>query len=69
MAEHAVQLTEGKNAGTLDTLARVQFRLGSKTEAIATEEKAFGVETNQSEKDDLEKTLASYREGKLPDKE
>ena len=69
MAEHAVQLTEGKNAGTLDTLARVQFRLGNKTEAIVTEEKAFGMETNQSEKDDLEKTLASYREGKLPDKE
>ena len=69
MAERAVQLTDGKNAGALDTLARAQFMLGIKTEAIATEEKAVGMETNQNEKDDLEKTLASYREGKLPDKE
>jgi thiol-disulfide isomerase/thioredoxin len=69
MAERAVQLTEGKNAGALDTLARVQFMLGSKTEAIVTEEKAMDMEANQNAKNDLEKTLASYREGKLPDKE
>jgi predicted Zn-dependent protease len=69
MAERAMQLTDGKNAGVLDTLARVQFMLGKKTEAIATEEKAVSMETNQNEKNDLEKTLAGYREGKLPDKE
>jgi thiol-disulfide isomerase/thioredoxin len=69
MAERAVQLTDGKNTGALDTLARVQFMLGSKAEAIATEERAASMEPDQNEKNKLEKTLASYREGKLPNEE
>ena len=68
-AGRAVDLTQGTNSGSLDTLARVQFMLGKKPEAIATEEKAMSVEQNPREKGALEKTLASYRDGKLPDAE
>ena len=67
MAERAVQLTNATNTAPLDTLARVQFMLGKKTEAIATEEKAVNLADNQNEKGNFEKALASYREGKLPD--
>jgi len=66
MAERAVQLTDGKDSAELDTLARVQFLLGKKDEAIATEQNAAGLETDQYRKSNMEKTLASYREGKLP---
>jgi hypothetical protein len=69
MAERAVRLTDGKNSSVLDTLARVQFMLGNKPEAIATEEKAASSESDKNEKSKLEKTLASYREGKLPNEE
>jgi hypothetical protein len=44
----------------------LQFMLGKKDDAIVTEEKAAGVEQNKWEKDALEKTLASYKQGKLP---
>jgi thiol-disulfide isomerase/thioredoxin len=67
MAERAVQLSSGTNSASLDTLARTQFTLGQKQEAIATEEKAVNLETDTHEKGDFEKTLASYRDGKLPD--
>lgn len=53
------------NSGSLDTLARVQFMLRKTSEAIATEEKAANLERDQR-RDALEKTLASYRQGKLP---
>jgi Flp pilus assembly protein TadD len=66
MAESAVQLTQGTSSAALDTLARLQFMLGEKEDAISTEEKAADVEQNKWEKDGLEKTLASYKEGKLP---
>ena len=66
MAERAVQLTKGQNAGAIDTLARAQFVLGKKQEAIATEEKAVNLESNPQEKVLLEKTLASYQAGTLP---
>lgn len=66
MAQHAVELTHGTNSAPIDTLARVQFMLGKKPEAIATEEKAVSVEHNSSNKGTLERTLASYQAGKLP---
>lgn len=66
MAERSVQLSQGTNSAPLDTLARVQFMIGKKPEAIATEEKALNMEQNPQEKAALKKTLASYREGKLP---
>jgi tetratricopeptide (TPR) repeat protein len=67
MAECSVQLSQSTNSASLDTLARVQFMLGKKPEAIATEEKAMGVEQNPREKEALGKTLASYQQGKLPE--
>jgi thiol-disulfide isomerase/thioredoxin len=69
LAGRAVDLTKGTQSDSLDTLARVQFMLGKKPEAIATEEKAVSVEQNPGEKGNLEKTLASYRDGKLPNAE
>ena len=69
MADRAVRLTDGKKASVLGTLARVQFMLGNKPEAIATEARAASLEPDQNEKNKLEKTLASYREGKLPNVE
>ncbi len=66
MAERANQSAQGKNTAILDTLARVQFRLGKKQEAIATEEKAVNAATNEAEKNYLKKALASYQDGKLP---
>jgi len=66
IAERGAQLTNAKNAAVLDTLARVQFILGQKEAAIATEEKAVNIESRPREKASLEKTLAGYREDKLP---
>ena len=66
LAGRSVDLTKGTNSGSLDTLARVYFLLGKKAEAIATEEKAMSTEQGSREKGALEKTLASYRDGKLP---
>ena len=66
IAERGLQLTNGKNAAVLDTLARVQFLLDKKEAAIATETAAVNLESNPNAKASLEKTLASYREGKLP---
>ena len=71
MAERAVQLAKGGDdeAGALDTLARAQFMLGKKQEAIATEEKAVSIESDSREKDSLKSTLASYQAGVLPNAE
>ena len=67
LATRAVQSTKGANSGPLDTLARVQFMLGKKSEAIATEEKAVSVDHNPRQIEAWQKTIASYRDGKLPD--
>ena len=67
-AERANKATKGEDAATLDTLARVQFMTGKKAEAIATQEKAVAKAEGDMKKD-LEKSLASYKAGKLPDAE
>jgi hypothetical protein len=61
-----VELLERRDAASLDTLARVSFMLDKKDEAIRTEEQAVAVAEGDM-KADLEKTLAAYREGKLPE--
>ena len=66
LAGRAVQLTRGTNSAEMDTLARVQFLQGKTVAAIATQEKAIAVEKRKEQQDDLAKTLAKYREGKLP---
>lgn len=65
IAERANTAAEGKNAPILDTLARVTFLQGKKEQAIELQEKAVKL-ADEEIKDDLEKTLESYKQGKLP---
>jgi hypothetical protein len=57
--------TEGKVAGVLDTLARVQFMRGKKSDAIATMKTAIEV-ADDEEKRALQLTLNSYEQDRLP---
>jgi thiol-disulfide isomerase/thioredoxin len=66
IAERANAAAAGKSAAVLDTLARLQFRLGKKPEAIATEQKAILVADKDSMKRFLETKLAEYRQDRLP---
>ncbi|HUA64740.1 MAG TPA: TlpA disulfide reductase family protein [Alphaproteobacteria bacterium] len=68
IAGRAAQLTQGKKQepDALDTLARAQFMLGKKQEAVATEERAVNLVSDPQEKGRLESTLASYQAGVLP---
>lgn len=67
-AAKAVEKTKGEEPAVLDTLARIQFQQGKKDEAIKTEEKAVA-QAKDTMKAELEKSLASYKDGKLPAKE
>ncbi len=49
----------------MDTLARVKFMQGNKEEAIALEQKALA-QAGDDLKDNLQKTLDSYKKGELP---
>jgi thiol-disulfide isomerase/thioredoxin len=66
MAVRANEATQGKAPAVLDTLARVQFMNGKKTEAIATEQKALDIAPDE-QKAFFKKFLTSYQEGKLPE--
>jgi thiol-disulfide isomerase/thioredoxin len=55
-AERANELTGGKNASVLDTVARVYFTQGNIEKAIEVQTKAAGLDKS------LEKTLAEYKE-------
>jgi rubrerythrin len=65
-ANRAVELSKGKSAEILDTLARVQFVNGQKDEAIATQQKAMDIAEERAKKH-YQKTLDSYKNGKIPD--
>jgi thiol-disulfide isomerase/thioredoxin len=67
ICNRSLQLTDGKDVSTFHTLARVQFMLGKKAAAIATEEKAISLSENKWKKETYSKTLSSYQEDKLPD--
>jgi len=67
MAVRANEATKGKESAILDTLARIQFMNGKKTEAIASEQKAVNAAVDEREKSTLEKMLADYQQGKLPE--
>lgn len=67
-AERASQATKNEDPAILDTLARVQFMAGKHKEAIATQQKAVA-QAEGDMKTELEKSLASYKAGKLPDVE
>jgi thiol-disulfide isomerase/thioredoxin len=65
IAKRANDAANGKDASVLDTLARVTFMQGKKDKAIELQQQA--IELAQSDlKPQLEKTLTSYKQGKLP---
>jgi thiol-disulfide isomerase/thioredoxin len=64
-ANRGIEATKSKNSDVLDTMARILFMQGKKDEAIAMQEKAVAVAEGDG-KETLEKTLASYKDGKLP---
>jgi thiol-disulfide isomerase/thioredoxin len=66
IAERANTVAPDKSSAVLDTLARIQFLLGKKPEAIASEQKAVNVAADDGEKRYLKKALADYQQGKLP---
>ena len=65
IAARAEAATGGKDAAILDTCARVNFLQGKKDKAIELQEKAVSVSEGPM-KEQLQKTLDSYKEGKLP---
>jgi thiol-disulfide isomerase/thioredoxin len=71
LAMRAVQIandaTEGKNAGILDTYARVLFERGQIKEAIEYQRKAIELATTDEARQALEKTLAKYERGGTED--
>lgn len=67
LAGRANTLTKGENAQILDTVARVQFLKGEKNEAIATQEKAVARAEEGRLKEHLNRTLALYKKGELPE--
>jgi thiol-disulfide isomerase/thioredoxin len=66
IAEKANEISEGKEAGILDTLARLNFQKGNKDKAIELQTKAVELAPDD-QKDALKKSLTSYKEGKLPE--
>ncbi|MEJ0091476.1 MAG: redoxin family protein [Limisphaerales bacterium] len=68
IAERANTAAKEKDPGILDTLARAQFINGLTNEAVATQQKAVDLATDEM-KNDLKKSLADYQQGKLPDPE
>lgn len=67
LAERANTAANGKEAGILDTLARVQFMSGKTNEAVVTEQKAVAVAADGDEQANCKKTLAAYQQGQLPE--
>jgi thiol-disulfide isomerase/thioredoxin len=65
LASRANEGAKGENGDILDTLARVNFMQGKKEEAIALEEKALKV-TSDDHKDAFTRTLDAYKKGELP---
>lgn len=68
IAKRANDATKGKDAAILDTVARVAFLKGNKEEAITLQEKAIDLADSSSKKS-LQKTLESYKAGKVPGEE
>lgn len=66
LAEQAVAASNNKDSASLDTLARIQFMMGEKQQAVVTEQKAVAVASDE-EKEAYQKTLADYQQNTLPD--
>lgn len=69
LSARAEAASGGKDASVLDTVARIKFMTGNKEEAIKCQEKAVAICEDERLKEQLTKTLASYKEGKLPSQE
>lgn len=65
LAQRANDETDGKDPAIIDTLARVLFMKGRKEKAIALQQKAVDLAEGKA-KEHFEKTLDSYKQGKLP---
>ena len=65
LATSANELTKGKEAGIIDTLARVRFMQGKKQDAIELQKKAVELAEDAQQKS-LQKVLDSYQKGELP---
>lgn len=65
IAERANEASKGKDPNILDTLARIRFVQGEKAKAVELQEKAVALASSDN-KSQLEQTLASYKDGKLP---
>ena len=65
-AVRAVTLSKGKEGDKLDTLARVRWLQGNKTEAVKLQEQAVAVTTDPEMKQLLVKTLDALKKGELP---
>jgi thiol-disulfide isomerase/thioredoxin len=65
IAVKANEAAGGKDPSILDTLARATYLTGDKAKAIELEQKAIEFADNDTKKQ-LEDTLKSYKEGKLP---
>ena len=68
VAERASKAAKEQEPGILDTLARAQFMNGLTNEAVATEQKAVDLATDEM-KNGLKKSLTDYQQGKLPDQQ
>ena len=64
IANRANEGSHGKDAGILDTVARVKFMQGEKQQAIELQQKAVSLADGDM-KAQLEKTLESYKRGEL----
>ena len=65
MALRANELSKGKDAAILDTVARVYFLQGDKKKAVEFQQKAVELADGDSKKE-FSATLASYQDGKVP---
>ncbi len=66
MAGRADKASNGKDPNVLDTLARVQFMNGKKSQAVATEKRAVELAEGK-DKEGFAKSLELYKQGKLPE--
>ena len=66
LAERANKAANGKDPALFNTLARIQFMNGEKSDAIETEQKAVEAAPDEG-KNIYKKFLADYQQGQLPE--
>jgi len=60
LAKRAVDVTQGKEAGALDTYARALFDTGDAAGAVAQQKKAIELEEDEDTKDEMKQALVKY---------